>query len=149
MTRFLNTTLAAACLLALTGGNAQAQDRCYTELVGKTYTCEISNVDTPTSIATVAMSFSATLTADMNTEFAMYYGALPFACTCMPSGKPGKVKTPEKSTAFSCIKSWQSPIKNDAAIDGKTAGGGSKIVKGRWLSNAPGSDSSVFTCVED
>lgn len=149
MTRFLSTTLAAACLLALTGETARAQDRCYTELVGKTYSCEISSVDAPTSIAVVSMSFSATLTADMNTDFAMYYGALPFACSCMPSGKPGKVKTPEKSTAFSCIKAWPSPIKNDVAIDGKTAGGGSKIVKGRWLSNSPGSDSYVFTCVED
>ncbi len=95
------------------------------------------------------MSFQAGLSADMNTSFAMYYGALPFACSCMPSGKPGKVKLPEKSSSFACIKAWPSPIKNDVSIDGKTAGKGSKIAKGRWLSNAPGTDSYVFSCVAD
>jgi hypothetical protein len=149
MTRFLTTLAATACFVMLAGGAAQAQDRCYTELVGKTYTCQISGIDTPETVSTVAMSFQAGLSADMYTSFSMYYGALPFACSCMPSGKPGKVKLPEKSTTFSCIKAWPSPIKNDVAIDGKVGGKGAKIGKGRWLSNAPGTDSYVFTCEQD
>lgn len=149
MTRLLITTAAAACFLILAGGTAQAQDRCYTELVGKNYTCEISSIDQPEVVTSVSMSFQAGLTTDMNTSFSMYYGALPFACSCMPSGKPGKVKLPEKSTTFSCIKAWPSPIKNDVALDGKVGGKGKKIGKGRWLSNAPGTDSYVFTCEQD
>jgi hypothetical protein len=148
MTRFLFATVAASFLM-LAGGTAEAQDRCYTELVGKTYTCQMSGIDTPETISTVSMSFQAALSDDMETSFSMYYGALPFACSCMPSGKPGKVKLPEKSTTFACIKAWPSPIKNDVAIDGKVGGKGKKIGKGRWLSNAIGTDSYVFTCEQN
>lgn len=136
-------------LLALGATDGQAQHRCETELVGKTFACEISSVDLPDVILnTVPMSFEDASWNGVETAFQMAYGGtIPFACACMPSGKPGKVKTPEKATAFSCIKAWSDGNGNDVVIDGKVAGGGKKIVKGRWLSNALGTDGYIYSCV--
>ncbi len=138
-------------LLGVGATDGHAQYRCETELVGKTYACDISSVDSPNVILnTVSMSFEDASWSGVETGFQMAYGGtLPFACACMPSGKPGKVKTPEKATAFSCIKAWSDGYGNDVVIDGKVAGGGKKIVKGRWLSNYIGPDSYVYSCVEN
>jgi hypothetical protein len=137
-------------LLVLGAGEGWAQNLCETALAGKSYTCGISSILSPTTISTVTMSFADASWSGVNTDFQMAYGGtLPFACTCMPSGKPGKVKTPEKSSTFSCIKAWSDGYGNDVAIDGRVTGGGSKIIKGRWISNTPGIDSYVFSCEAD
>lgn len=151
MKTFTMLTIASSLsLMVLWAGEASAQNRCETELAGKSYTCEISSVDSPTGVSTVTMSFEDASWAGVQTAFQMAYGGtIPFACTCMPSGKPGKLKTPENATAFSCIKAWSDGYGNDVVIDGKVAGGGKKIVKGRWLSNYIGTDSYVYTCVQD
>jgi len=137
-------------LLVLGAGEGWAQNRCETELAGKSYTCEVSSILSPTVSSTVTMSFADASWSGVETDFQMAYGGtIPFACSCMPSGKAGKVKTPEKSTTFSCIKAWSDGYGNDVVMDGKVAGGGKKIVKGRWLSNYIGVDSYVFNCVQD
>jgi hypothetical protein len=137
-------------LLVLGAGDGWAQNACETALAGKSYTCGITAVASPTTVSTVTMSFENASWTGVNTDFQMAYGGtLPFACTCMPSGKPGKLKSPEKSTTFSCIKAWSDGNGNDVAIDGKVTGGGKKIIKGRWLSNALGYDSYVFACEVD
>ena len=140
----------AFSLLVLGADSAMAQNACETALVGKSYTCEITSVDFPTGSSTVSMSFEHASWPGVNTDFQMAYGGtIPYACACMPSGKPGKLKGPEKSKTFSCIKAWSDGAGNDVVIDGTVAGGGSKILKGRWLSNSPGSDSYVYSCVEN
>lgn len=144
------TIVLSLTFLVLGVGEASAQHRCEAELAGKSYTCDISSVDSPTAVSTVTMSFEDASWSGVETAFQMAYGGtLPFACACMPSGKPGKVKTPENATAFSCIKAWSDGYGNNVVIDGKVAGGGKKIVKGRWLSNALGTDSYVYSCVQD
>lgn len=142
--------VASLAVMVLASGEARAQDLCEAQLSGKSYTCSITSVDSPTGISTVTMSFENASWPGVETSFQMTYGGtIPFACACLPSGKPGKLKTPEKSTAFACIKSWSDGYGNNVSIDGRVSGGGSKIVKGRWLSNVLGTDSYVFSCVAD